>query len=47
MFSFRNAEGDMLICRNAKGVHCQRKFGNPCSISWSAMSPRNSQLQRQ
>jgi len=24
--------GFMLICRNAEGVHGQRKVGNPCSI---------------
>jgi len=23
----------MLICRNAEGVHSQRKVGNPCFIS--------------
>jgi len=27
----------MLIYRNAKRVHCQRKVGNPCSINLGLM----------
>jgi len=26
----------MFICRNAEGVHGQRKVGNPCSNVYSA-----------
>jgi len=26
-----NFKGYLLTCRNAEVVHCQRKFGNPCS----------------
>jgi len=29
MHIFQNAEGYMLICRIAEGVHGQRKVGNP------------------
>ena len=38
--SAKMLKGFMLICRNAEGLHCKRKVGNPCTTSYTTYYSR-------
>jgi len=38
MLIFRMLKEIMLLCRNAEGVHGQKKVGNPCARAYDYVS---------